>query len=299
MNIAGSLESSHPQAATYGMFFQAPLPVCYTNIIISSFIDVFGPLNGHNNEHVDLFNGQDPFSYSSGLGSEAFEVKSSVGSPQATSSSQGSTADGQQTIRSQPWMSCESTIYYLLYISHILSTYVSLDVCEGFVTNADRLSEAGDASALLDFREVHDLPVPTLDATIAVLLQLFTENPGVKWGELMKVLGSCKLCGEVVALAAFSKHRCVCSFLDDINAAAARDSDSDAHSASSTPAVISPTSSPAYASSSTLATPPLKLEEECEGSLLRGPLICEEAQVKSERNEEGGVEVIDLTHDDE
>lgn len=174
-------------------------------------------------------------------------------------------------------------------------------VCEGFVTSADRLSEVDDASAFLDFRRVHDLPVPDMDETVTALLQLFSENPGIKWCELMEKIGSCKICAEVVALAAFPMHRCARPLVDDINTAAGAvyASSTPTISPASSPARASSSSSPARASSSTLATPSVKEEDAHENLYYQSSLGGSPLPNRRVKTEQKVIEVIDLSHDEE
>lgn len=56
---------------------------------------------------------------------------------------------------------------------------------------------------------IEDLPIPSSHETEEIIMNLLTVcGNGVRFGDLMKVLGRCKLCHHIIALSVFSVHIC-------------------------------------------------------------------------------------------
>ncbi|PSR73965.1 hypothetical protein PHLCEN_2v10233, partial [Hermanssonia centrifuga] len=98
---------------------------------------------------------------------------------------QGSTAHGvPRDDLFQPWMS------YMV---------------PGFVDSADRLFEPNEHS----LQDIHRIEIPTDDRVTETVLSLLDPSSGVCFGDLMRAIGACSVCGRIFGFNAFPYHQCV------------------------------------------------------------------------------------------
>lgn len=82
-----------------------------------------------------------------------------------------------------------------------------IDIEPGFVDDGRRILTHPPEEH--EYDRIHNLPVPTVDDTTTILLKLINEeNPGAHNYDVHRVLGSCRLCREMVGLCVAKYHSC-------------------------------------------------------------------------------------------
>ncbi|KAK7680372.1 hypothetical protein QCA50_016612 [Cerrena zonata] len=140
----------------------------------------------------------------------------------------------------------------------------------GYFDDIDRLSSPAPPAQL--YTRIEDLPIPSSHETNEVIMNLVLVcGSGVPFGELMKVLGRCKLCRRIIALSVLNVHIC-----PDVTESpiAATGSISRMISSSSTASNSSPSSSSPSVHSDHATTSHSSTQfEECDGVIYESDLL--------------------------
>lgn len=90
------------------------------------------------------------------------------------------------------------------------------DIEPGFVDDGRRILTHPPEGR--EYDRIHNLPVPTVDETLGILLKLVDEeDPGIHSWDVHRILGSCRICGEMVGLCVAKLHVCKAKEIADFS----------------------------------------------------------------------------------